>query len=486
MERLIPACRLKTVPAREIPASRLGIGFEKLDRDVFDPEKAYGPLAAIGVKKVRLQSGWMKTERQEGVYDFAWLDRIVDRLAADGMEPWLCLCYGNPLYTDHARLTFGAVGCPPIADGRQRGAWLRYVDATVRHFRGRIRLYEIWNEPDLGYSWKHRDGETPEETDWQRNAAEYGRFARDTARAIRQADPGSEVAALTLSRTGNLSYANGALAAGLAEEIDYVSFHIYSPDDRVRAAQIEALGRLARGYNPRIRLIQGESGAQSRSDGHGAMRGFAWTPEKQVKWLLRSMITDLETEVAFTSYFSTMDMIEALNGRTGQVASYLDYGYFGVLSASFDEEGRATGEYTPKPAYAALQALAALMRGNARPCCLAYVPERLPSVRVNGMDFTGDSLRVCPFRLEDGSVMLAYWNAVDLLTETYEGTCSLAVYGAPSDRLRLCDLRDGTLYQLPEGMSEDLGHGGVRLKHLPLTDCPLAVLFSGKETEPCA
>ena len=35
-----------------------------------------------------------------------------------------------------------------------------------------------------------------------------------------------------------------------------------------------------------------------------------------------------------------MDMIEALGGKVGDVNSYLDYGYFGVLGAEFDENGR--------------------------------------------------------------------------------------------------------------------------------------------------
>ena len=62
----------------------LGLGFEKLDRDVFDPEKAYPFLPATGVSWIRLQSGWQRTEREKGVYDFAWLDAIVDT-----MEPHL-------------------------------------------------------------------------------------------------------------------------------------------------------------------------------------------------------------------------------------------------------------------------------------------------------------------------------------------------------------------------------------------------------------
>ena len=33
------------------------------------------------------------------------------------------------------------------------------------------------------------------------------------------------------------------------------------------------------------------------------------------------------------------------------------------------------------------------------------------------------------------------------------------------------------LYDLPEGLLEDLGNGGVRFKNIPLTDSPLAILF---------
>ena len=39
------------------------------------------------VKWVRVQSGWQRTERERGKYDFGWLDAIVDRLRSDGMTP---------------------------------------------------------------------------------------------------------------------------------------------------------------------------------------------------------------------------------------------------------------------------------------------------------------------------------------------------------------------------------------------------------------
>jgi len=90
------------VHARDVRNSVWGLGFEKLDRNVFDPGKAYDKVAALGVKWIRIQSGWARTERSEGVYDFAWLDSIVDNLVSRGLVPWICLCYGNGIYDEAA------------------------------------------------------------------------------------------------------------------------------------------------------------------------------------------------------------------------------------------------------------------------------------------------------------------------------------------------------------------------------------------------
>ena len=474
MERLKLEAKLPVFAASEIPFSRIGIGFEKLDRDVFDPEKAYDKVARIGVKKIRIQSGWARTEKAEGVYDFAWLDKIVDNLLARGLEPWICLCYGNPIYTELAKPVFGAVGCPPIATEREMNAWLVYVRATVAHFAGRVSIFEIWNEPDCNYSWRHCENE---EIDHNRNADEYGAFSLATAKAIKETDSSARTMGFALGHSWDLEYVNRALSTGLYQYLDLVSFHAYTPDENRRRTHAHRLRVLIDSFNPNIGLVQGETGAQSRSDGNGAMKGFAWTPEKQTKALLRGLVMDLAEGVEFTSYFSTMDMIEALKGRLADKASYMDFGYFGVIGAEFDENGRASGEYTEKPAYYALQTLASLMRGNAKRCALPWRYAIMPSKRVNGEDCTDSTRRVETFRLDDGRKALIYWNATDLLTATYEGTISFEVFGVKAHSVRLIDLKNGNVYALPENMVEDLGFGGVHLKNLPLTDCPLALVF---------
>ncbi|MDY5582405.1 MAG: beta-galactosidase, partial [Candidatus Merdousia sp.] len=90
--------RIKHKSAAEIADSRLSVGFECLDRDMFEPEKVYDKLAAIGIKWARCQTGWSKTEKQKGVYDFAWLDSVVDNLIKRGIKPWFNVGFGNPIY----------------------------------------------------------------------------------------------------------------------------------------------------------------------------------------------------------------------------------------------------------------------------------------------------------------------------------------------------------------------------------------------------
>ena len=154
---------------------------------------------------------------------------------------------------------------------------------------------------------------------------------------------------------------------GVADAVDAVSFHRYNVDELNALQEIRALRALINRYNPRVQIIQGESGTQSDSRGCGALRGGAWTELKQAKYMLRHRLLDLSSEVVFSSHFSALDMVEALNGIVDDKSSWLDYGYFGLLHADFDDEGLACGTYSPKMSYYAMQHLTALFRGDVKP-----------------------------------------------------------------------------------------------------------------------
>ena len=152
MDNLIEIGKVKPVHSKDVAFSRCGLGFEKLDRAVFEPEKAYDKVAELGVKWIRLQSGWQRTEKTKGTYDFQWLDDIVDNLISRGLVPWMCLL-GNGLYDGTLRKVFGAVGRRQ-SRFEQIAAWDSML-ALTKHFKGRIQWYEVWNEPDGTWCWKH-------------------------------------------------------------------------------------------------------------------------------------------------------------------------------------------------------------------------------------------------------------------------------------------------------------------------------------------
>ncbi|MBE6695419.1 MAG: hypothetical protein E7587_03100 [Ruminococcaceae bacterium] len=465
MYRMKPYGKVECKKALDVKTSRLGIGFEKLDRDAFDPEKAYDKLGNIGVKWVRIQSGWQKTEKEKGVYDFAWLDSIVDNLISRGLIPWICVCYGNKIYGGMAEEYYGAVGCPPIHTEEQRTAWHNYCVALAERYRGRVAHFEVWNEPNNLGCWKHGV-----------SATELGEFTIATSKALREGNRECYVIGGAVSWI-NVQYLNEAFKTGMADYIDAISYHFYSFDDHKLRPNISALRGIINLYNPKLEIIQGESGAPSRPFGNGAMKDGAWTEKKQCKFLLRHLVTDIGMGAKFSSYFSCMDMKEALMGRVDDKNSYKDFGYFGVLGAEFDEDGMATGNYPPKPSYYALSYLASLLEGDVESVELPIIVDlthapHLGSVRSLMYE---DGIESFGFRLSNGSHAFAYWHPSNYLTTDFEHAVTL-ICAVPGD-IHLVDPMDGTIYEIPQELVERDEFGGVRIRLLPIRDYPLFLVF---------
>lgn len=462
MERLVKIGKINPKKSVDVKKSKIGLGFEKLDRDVFDPEKAYEHVAKSGAKWARLQSGWQRTEREKGVYNFEWLDKVVDKMISIGVEPWLCLCYGNDLYSEDAKVHYGAVGVPPIHSEEEKIAWKNYVKATAEHFKGRVHYYEVWNEPDGQWCWKHGP-----------NAKELAQFTNDTAIACKEADPTCEVIGLSLC--GYEKFAEEFAEAGGLEYVDGISYHAYCVGEDIWRSKAKFFKEFGGRYNkPHLKVFQGETGTQSRSDGAGALRGGAWTQLKQAKYLLRHLITDIAYEVEMASYFSCVDMIEALNGKVGDVSSYLDYGYFGVLGADFDENGKSVGTYTPKMSYYALQNLCAVLCENYEVCEMPAQWTVLESIRMQGNDLNPAHLHHFCFKRDNGSFAVMYWMPKNILTETYEGTVSITLNDTVKDKeIKITDLLTGVIYKLDDKMTAQSGI----LRNIPITDSPLMLTF---------
>lgn len=466
MERLTKIGKLE--PKRSLDVkdeSPMGLGMEKLDRDAFDPAMVYDKVASLGVKWIRLQSGWQKTEREEGVYDFAWLDSQVDALLLRGLKPWLCLCYGNTLYDDLAKQYFGSVGCPPIRDERAYGAWLNYVRATVGHFAGRIEYYEIWNEPEGDCTWRPLP-----------NANEYAEFCVKTGKVIKDVDANAKVM-IGSHYKDSLSAYNQELAAGALTYADAVTYHSYHYDETISMQKALALKALVRHYGREdVEVVQGEMGSQSKSGGGGALKRIRTNPEMQTKYLLRHAVGEILSGVKFTSYFSCIDMAENLAAKAG--APITVCGYFGLLGANFDKNtGTLIGDYYEKPSYYAFQNLCTLFDERVTPEDIPVIFTPRPSIRLNGVDCATRDVIRGGLSKANGGKAFAYWNATDLITcQGFEGSVTFELAGV-SGPVRLVDPMDGSVYELGEDVMKDEGNGLYLFENIPCKDYPLILTF---------
>ena len=57
--------KLKHYKSSEIDESYVSIGFECLDRELWNPDKCYDLLAESGVKHARVQTGWVRCEKDD-------------------------------------------------------------------------------------------------------------------------------------------------------------------------------------------------------------------------------------------------------------------------------------------------------------------------------------------------------------------------------------------------------------------------------------
>ena len=198
-------------------SANASIGFECLDRGLFDPDRCYDTLAAAGVKWARCQTMWSRCEKQKGIYDFTVLDGVVDNLTRRGIRPWFCVTFGNTLYMTNC-FTGAAVGCVPTLYGDEcRTAWCAYVRALAKRYKGKVTHWEIWNEPNIKHFWQPS---TP-------NADDYLELVKLTGGVIREEIPDAKIGGTTSSPALN-DWETRFFEAGGAAAIDFWCGHAYT------------------------------------------------------------------------------------------------------------------------------------------------------------------------------------------------------------------------------------------------------------------
>lgn len=404
----------------------------------------------IGLKWARVSVNWSTIEDTTGNYHWQYLDTLLNGLEANQIEPYLCINGGHERYTGKL---------PPTANPEGLKAWKRFVTTMVQRYSDRVDYWEVWNEPNYPSFWK------PEP-----NAADYVRLTAATSKIINRHDPGSTILGGSLARV-DMPYAKAMFKEGIAKYIDVVTVHPYNaiplgsfekmaypirtPDYYLPSSnQISELRELIKQYDAGIKVWQAECGYPSGQNSHGWTGTGPWGENIQAKWLLRRGIADITHRIPVSGYFTMWEF---------KLGSGWKKNYKGLL----EFENRA-----PKQSFHTYQNLAGLVRGPVE--MPGQKSEASFTIQQEGI-FKGvrpENIHATRFQANGADIFCYWlpWRAQELITPA---TVNLVLPKGSIQDPVVVDLFSGAVFNPQQKQQEN---GRLKLKQLPLTDFPVAVV----------
>lgn len=282
-------------------------------------------LAAAGFKWVRMDFGWGGIEREKGKYNFAEYDRLMSELEAVHITPIFILDYSNRFYDN---------GQSPQSD-EGREAFAKWAAASVTHFKGKGIVWEMYNEPNIGF-WKPRP-----------DVQQYAKLALAVGKAIRAAQP-DEIYIGPGSSTIDMPFLEACFKAGCLEYWSAVSVHPYrQTDPETVTAEYRKLRALISRYAPKSRqipIISSEWGYSS------AWKNF--DEQRQAKYLPRELMINALNDVPISIYYDWHE-----DGTNPTDPEH----HFGIVH--FASHPGVAELYDPKPAYLAMKTFGRMTNG---------------------------------------------------------------------------------------------------------------------------
>lgn len=293
------------------------------DRSNSDIDRELDAMATAGARWIRFDIGWLNFESARGQYEsyfFNKLDYIVGAARRRGIEPQVAV-FGTPKWAN------GGAGMyvPPTSDAD----FANFMAKMASTYQGRIKYWEIWNEPNLKDFWQP-----------QPDAARYVRLLKAAYVAIKRANPDALVISAGLSNCQK-EYLEQMYAAGVRGYFDLLGLHPYTAN---RSPYYEYHDYDARWNFAGILDMRAVMEANGDADKHIWISETGWqtstagdwpvTEEQQARYLT-------ETYERVLNEFPYVDAVMIYDVRDDGTNPASPEDNFGLLHRDF----------TPKPAY---------------------------------------------------------------------------------------------------------------------------------------
>jgi hypothetical protein len=199
-----PTTEPSTQPA-ETTLSPFGIGScYTNNRSAADNARWIPQMEAIGLHVFRTcETGWGAVEPEEGKWTWDKLDAQMNYMA-DHHFTFGAILAGSPKWNtkDH----------PNTLPVNNLSAWATYVTEVAKHVKGKVKYFEVWNEPPNG-------------TGRNQTPADYAKIVMSAYDAAKAVDPNCMVG--LAAKSVHVNYLEQVIKAGAKDHFDYIILHPY-------------------------------------------------------------------------------------------------------------------------------------------------------------------------------------------------------------------------------------------------------------------
>jgi len=295
----------------------------------------------LGVRWTREELSWANIEPVEGAYNFQQYDRAINELATQQIGI-IGMLLTTPTWASGQQKGAGGWYWYPPNDAKAYG---RFVEATVNHWKDKVAVWELWNEPDKEDTWKP----TP-------NPAAYAALLAEGYAAVKRADPTAQVmlGSVYIHDRGNegLAFMDQVVAAsGGALNFDIMGVHTFmldrAPEDISPVTVVQNLAyRVATARKWLADHKAGDKPLWITEDGASTCQdcsGLGTTPALQAARLPRQYALAIANGAAQFDYFQVKDK------------------FYGGGAEVWGNMALLDNNWQPKPAYYAYKTLANLV-----------------------------------------------------------------------------------------------------------------------------
>lgn len=208
---IVLLCAAVAVAADKPKLSPFGIGSCYINnRSAQDNSRWVPQMAEIGLTAYRTpHTDWGSVEPEEGKWNWETLDQQMKYLDEHKFT-YGAILIGNPKWN-----TKDARGHMPV---NNLAGWSNYVTELAKHVKGRVRHFEVWNEP-------------PNFTGKDQTPADYAKIVAAAYDAAKAVDPDCMVG--LAAKSAHVNYLEQVIQAGAKDHFDYIVLHPYEVLDGI-------------------------------------------------------------------------------------------------------------------------------------------------------------------------------------------------------------------------------------------------------------